>query len=71
MNRYVEALDRRYGQSASVEEFLRKAQAASYEAMRPMFEAFAVNRPLTTGVIQWMLNSAWPEMYWQLYDSLR
>jgi exo-1,4-beta-D-glucosaminidase len=36
--------------------------------MRPMFEAFAVNRPLTTGVIQWMLNSAWPEMYWQLYD---
>jgi exo-1,4-beta-D-glucosaminidase len=33
-----------------------------------MFESFAVNRPLTTGVIQWMLNSAWPEMYWQLYD---
>ncbi len=33
-----------------------------------MFEAFAVNRPLTTGVIQWMLNAAWPEMYWQLYD---
>ena len=68
MNRYIEALDRRYGPSASVEEFLRKAQAASYEAIRPMFEAFAVNRPLTTGVIQWMLNSAWPEMYWQLYD---
>ncbi len=67
MNRFIEALDRRYGPSAGVEEFLRKAQAASYEAMRPMFEAFAVNRPLTTGVIQWMLNSAWPEMYWQLY----
>jgi exo-1,4-beta-D-glucosaminidase len=68
MDRYVEALDRRYGPSDSVEEFLFKAQAASYEAIRPMFESFAVNRPLTTGLIQWMLNSAWPETYWQLYD---
>jgi len=68
MDRYVEALDRRYGSSDSAEEFLFKAQAASYEAIRPMFESFAVNRPLTTGLIQWMLNSAWPETYWQLYD---
>jgi exo-1,4-beta-D-glucosaminidase len=68
MDRYVEALDRRYGPSGSVEQFLLKAQAASYEAIRPMFESFAVNRPLTTGLIQWMLNSAWPETYWQLYD---
>jgi exo-1,4-beta-D-glucosaminidase len=68
MDRYVEALDRRYGASESVEEFLFKAQAANYEAIRPMFESFAVNRPLTTGLIQWMLNSAWPETYWQLYD---
>ncbi len=68
MDRYVEALDRRYGPSESAEEFLFKAQAASYEAIRPMFESFAVNRPLTTGLIQWMLNSAWPETYWQLYD---
>jgi exo-1,4-beta-D-glucosaminidase len=68
MNRYVEALDRRYGPSGGVEEFLFKAQAANYEAIRPMFESFAVNRPLTTGLIQWMLNSAWPETYWQLFD---
>jgi len=68
MDRYVEALDRRYGPSESVEEFLAKAQVANYEAIRPMFESFAVNRPLTTGLIQWMLNSAWPETYWQLYD---
>jgi exo-1,4-beta-D-glucosaminidase len=33
-----------------------------------MFEAFSVNKPGSTGVIQWMLNSAWPETYWQLYD---
>jgi len=37
--------------------------------MRPMFEAFQANQKNTTGIIQWMLNSAWPEMYWQLYDS--
>lgn len=68
MDRYVEALDRRYGPSQSADEFSFKAQAANYEAIRPMFESFAANRPLTTGLIQWMLNSAWPEMYWQLYD---
>lgn len=68
MDRYQEALDRRYGSSSSAEEFLMKAQVASYEAIRPMFESFAANRPLSTGLIQWMLNSAWPETYWQLYD---
>ncbi|MCP5055014.1 MAG: glycoside hydrolase family 2, partial [bacterium] len=33
-----------------------------------MFEAFGINKPNTTGIIQWMLNSAWPQMFWQLYD---
>jgi exo-1,4-beta-D-glucosaminidase len=33
-----------------------------------MFEAFAANRPLTTGIIQWMQNAAWPKLYWQFYD---
>jgi exo-1,4-beta-D-glucosaminidase len=33
-----------------------------------MFESFVVNRPVATGVVQWQLNSAWPEFYWQLYD---
>ncbi len=41
----------------------------NYELMRPMFEAFQVNQKNATGIIQWMLNSAWPELYWQLYDS--
>jgi exo-1,4-beta-D-glucosaminidase len=67
-DRYVEALSKRYGPADSVEEFLAKSQVASFEAIRPMFEAFAANRPSTTGVIQWMLNSAWPAMFWQLYD---
>lgn len=68
MTRYMTAFDKRYGPAASVEEFAFKSQAANYEAMRAMFEAFGVNKPNTTGIIQWMLNSAWPEMFWQLYD---
>jgi exo-1,4-beta-D-glucosaminidase len=68
LDRYLNALDERYGPSSGVEAFARKAQLANYEGMRAMFEAFAANRPKATGVIQWMLNSAWPEMYWQLYD---
>ncbi len=68
LDRYFEALRKRYGAVNDLNDFLRKAQAMNYEAMRPMFEAFAVNKFRATGVIQWMLNSAWPEFYWQLYD---
>ncbi|MDX1500722.1 MAG: glycoside hydrolase family 2 TIM barrel-domain containing protein [Thermoanaerobaculia bacterium] len=68
LDRYKEALDNRYGSAGDLEEFARLAQVANYEGMRAMFEAFSIRRPATTGIIQWMLNSAWPEMYWQLYD---
>jgi exo-1,4-beta-D-glucosaminidase len=33
-----------------------------------MFEAFAAKKYDATGVIQWMLNSAWPSVIWNLYD---
>lgn len=65
---WMKPFDERYGGADNVETFAQKAQMANYEAMRPMFEAFEVNRPDATGVIQWMLNSAWPGMLWQLYD---
>ena len=65
---FLDAYNHRYGAAHSVEEFAFKSQAASYEAMRPMFEAFGANKPRATGVIQWMLNAAWPKLYWQLYD---
>jgi exo-1,4-beta-D-glucosaminidase len=68
INRYMRALEHRYGKPVNIEDFARKAQVANYEAIRAMFEAFGVNRPNTTGIIQWMLNSAWPGMFWQLYD---
>lgn len=67
-NHWMKPFNERYGAADNVETFAFKAQMANYEAMRPMFEAFEVNRPNATGVIQWMLNSAWPGMLWQLYD---
>ena len=33
-----------------------------------MFEAFAGNKYRSSGIIYWMYNSAWPTLYWQLYD---
>ncbi len=64
---YLKAFKARYGASTSLEEFAFKAQAANLEAMRAMFEAFGAHKPATTGVVAWMLNAAWPKLYWQLY----
>ncbi|MEO9894114.1 glycoside hydrolase family 2 TIM barrel-domain containing protein [Aurantibacter sp.] len=68
LSRFTEAIDQRYGTPDSIEEFDKKAQAMNYELMRPMFEAFQVHKDRSTGLVQWMLNAAWPKMYWQLYD---
>ncbi len=69
LDRFRKAMDERYGPSNSVEEFAFKCQVSNYELMRPMFEAFIAHKPKSTGLVQWMLNSAWPELYWQLYDT--
>jgi len=68
LSRFTKAIDERYGVPNSLEEFDKKAQAMNYELMRPMFEAFQVYKKRSTGIVQWMLNAAWPKMYWQLYD---
>jgi len=68
LKRYMDALEPRYGKPGGVEAFARMAQAANYEAIRGMFEAFRVNKFRSTGVIQWMLNASWPKLWWQLYD---
>lgn len=69
LDRYRKALSSRYGESSGVEDFAFKSQVSNYEVMRPMFEAFVAHKPLSTGLIQWKLNSAWPDMIWQLYDT--
>ncbi len=65
---FTEALNARYGKSSSAAEYARKAQAMAYEGERAMFEAFGARKYTATGVIQWMLNNAWPSMIWHLYD---
>ena len=57
-----------FGEAESLQDYVRKAHALDYDATRSMFEAFRCNVPNATGIVQWMLNSAWPSMYWQLYD---
>jgi len=65
---FAEALDKRYGPSKSAEDFARKSQMQAYEGERAMFEAYGRNKFTSTGVIQWMLNNAWPSTIWHLYD---
>ena len=65
---YREALQARYGPPSDLPDFVRKAQAMDYESERAMFEAYGRNKYLSTGVIHWMLNSAWPSVVWNLFD---
>jgi len=65
---FNEAMDATYGQPHSVEDYVRIAQTMSYDSERAMFEAYGRNKYTSTGVIQWMLNNAWPSMIWHLYD---
>ncbi len=68
IERFTAALRGRYGPSADVEDYARKAQALTYDGERAMFEAYARNKYTSTGVVQWMLNNAWPSLIWHLYD---
>lgn len=65
---FTDALNRRYGMATSAEDYTFKAQAAAYEGVRAMYEAYSRNKYHSTGVIQWMLDNAWPSMIWHLYD---
>jgi exo-1,4-beta-D-glucosaminidase len=40
----------------------------AYDGERAMFEAYGRNKYTSTGVIQWMLNNAWPSIHWHLFD---
>jgi exo-1,4-beta-D-glucosaminidase len=68
---YNKALFARYGKAQSLEDYILKCQMADYEATRAQYEAYSAkqnaSRP-ATGSIYWMLNSAWPNLHWQLFD---
>lgn len=62
----------RYGAPRSLDDYLLKSQMADYEATRAQYEAYsalwsAPDRP-ATGLIYWMLDSAWPNLHWGLFD---
>lgn len=65
---YNNAMGQRLGKPTDLKDYLRKAQYMNYEGMRAMYEAFESNRFKATGIIQWMYNSSWPKLWWQLYD---
>ncbi|HXJ46029.1 MAG TPA: glycoside hydrolase family 2 protein [Candidatus Dormibacteraeota bacterium] len=65
---YSAALEKRYGETKSAADFAWKSQAMSYEGQRAMFEAYGRNKYKSTGIIQWMLNNAWPGLIWHLYS---
>jgi exo-1,4-beta-D-glucosaminidase len=65
---FADALNARYGKAVSAEDFAYKSQLMTYEGVRAMYEAYSRNKYNSTGVIQWMLNNAWPSMIWHLYD---
>lgn len=65
---FTPGINARYGNGTSAADYLKKSQLASYESHRAMFEAYSRNKYNSTGLIQWMLNSAWPSNMWHLFD---
>jgi exo-1,4-beta-D-glucosaminidase len=68
LNDYNDAMDNRLGTPRNLDDYCSKAQYLNYENTRAMFEANVANKYNATGVIHWMLNAAWPKLWWQLYD---
>jgi exo-1,4-beta-D-glucosaminidase len=68
VNVFTAALEARYGKAKGLEDYVMKSQAMTYEGERAMFEAYGRNKYGATGVVQWMLNNAWPSIIWHLYD---
>lgn len=67
-NIFNSAMAATYGAPSDLEDYTRKAQLMAYDGERAMFEAYSANKYTSTGVIQWMLNNAWPSFIWHLYD---
>src|SRR4051812_2829939 len=68
LKNFNKAMDASYGAPKDLTDYERKAQTMAYNGERAMFEAYSGNRYAAGGVVQWMLNNAWPSIYWHLYD---
>lgn len=72
-NAYYKPYDRAvrhvYGEPNTVADYVWEGHLATADQHRAMFEA--VNHRLwdiTSGFTQWKINSAWPDVQWQLFD---
>jgi exo-1,4-beta-D-glucosaminidase len=65
---FDQAMEAIYAKPRTAAEYERMAQTMEYDSERAMFESYGKNKYVSTGVIQWMLNNAWPSMIWHLYD---
>lgn len=63
-----EAMAAEYAKPNSAADYERIAGTMEYDSERAMYEAYSRNKYTSTGVIQWMLNNAWPSMIWHLFD---
>ena len=63
---FTHALEMRYGKAKDAADYAWKSQAMTYEGQRAMFEAYGRNKYKSTGIVQWMLNNAWPSLIWHL-----
>jgi exo-1,4-beta-D-glucosaminidase len=68
LNHFEGAMKSIYGAPSGLDDYEIKAQAMAYDGERAMFEAYSRNKYTSTGIIQWMLNNAWPSTIWHLYD---
>lgn len=65
---FDDAMEAVYAKPRSAADYTRMAQTMEYNSERAMYEAYSKNKYVSTGVIQWMLNNAWPSMIWHLFD---
>ena len=68
LKKLINPIKERFGNITNFNDFMRKSSAIVYESHLAMFEAFECYRYESTGIIQWMLNNAWPSNIWHLYD---
>jgi exo-1,4-beta-D-glucosaminidase len=68
LNHFEGAMKAIYGAPSGLDDYETKAQVMAYDGERAMFEAYSRNKYTSTGIIQWMLNNAWPSTIWHLYD---
>ncbi|MGI6242235.1 MAG: glycosyl hydrolase 2 galactose-binding domain-containing protein [Prevotella sp.] len=66
---YKHAVNERYGDATSLEDFCEKAQLINLEDMRGMYEAWQDKMwNDAAGLIIWMSHPAYPSFVWQTYD---